>query len=99
MGEDYYPLPWSVLTYNAKLGCYEIDITEQQLKNAPKLGESLAQQFYTFSRQLELAHEDSGGIAARARQASHIALLDGIEVERDENDWRGVCGRPRGSQR
>jgi PRC-barrel domain len=36
MGEDYYPLPWSVLTYNPSLGGYEVNITEQQLKNAPK---------------------------------------------------------------
>ena len=36
MGEDYYPLPWSVLKYNPTLGGYEISVTEQQLKNAPK---------------------------------------------------------------
>ena len=36
IGEDYYPLPWSVLTYNPALGGYEVNITEQQLKNAPK---------------------------------------------------------------
>ena len=36
IGEDYYPLPWSALTYNPKLGGYEVNITEQQLKNAPK---------------------------------------------------------------
>jgi PRC-barrel domain protein len=36
MGEDYYPLPWSVLTYNPTLGGYEINVTAQQLKNAPK---------------------------------------------------------------
>jgi PRC-barrel domain len=36
MGEDYYPLPWPVLTYNPGLGGYEVNITEQQLKNAPK---------------------------------------------------------------
>jgi PRC-barrel domain len=36
MGEDYYPLPWSVLKYNPTLGGYEINVTEQQLKNAPK---------------------------------------------------------------
>jgi hypothetical protein len=36
IGEDYYPLPWSVLTYNPTLGGYEVEITEQQLKNAPK---------------------------------------------------------------
>ena len=36
MGEDHYPLPWSVLTYNPILGGYEVELTEQQLKNAPK---------------------------------------------------------------
>jgi len=36
IGEDYYPLPWPVLTYNPTLGGYEVNITEQQLKNAPK---------------------------------------------------------------
>jgi hypothetical protein len=36
MGEDYYPLPSSVLTYNPRLEGYEINITEQQLKGAPK---------------------------------------------------------------
>ncbi len=37
MGDDYYPIPWSLLTYNEKLGGYEVDITEDQLKGAPKL--------------------------------------------------------------
>jgi len=36
IGEDYYPLPWSVLTYNPTLGGYEVEITDQQLKGAPK---------------------------------------------------------------
>jgi sporulation protein YlmC with PRC-barrel domain len=36
IGEDHYPLPWSVLTYNPALGGYEVNITEQQLKNAPR---------------------------------------------------------------
>jgi hypothetical protein len=36
IGEDYYPLPWPVLTYNPTLGGYEVNITEQQLKNAPR---------------------------------------------------------------
>jgi sporulation protein YlmC with PRC-barrel domain len=35
IGEDYYPLPWSVLTYNERLGGYEANLTEQQLKGAP----------------------------------------------------------------
>jgi hypothetical protein len=32
IGEDYYPLPWSVLTYNPTLGGYEVNVTEQQLR-------------------------------------------------------------------
>jgi hypothetical protein len=36
IGEDYYPLPWNRLTYNERLGGYEVNINETQLKNAPK---------------------------------------------------------------
>lgn len=36
MGEDHYPLPWSVLTYNPELGGYEVNLTDEQLKGAPK---------------------------------------------------------------
>ncbi len=36
IGEDYYPLPWSLLTYNTRLEGYEVHISEQQLKGAPK---------------------------------------------------------------
>jgi sporulation protein YlmC with PRC-barrel domain len=38
IGEDYYPLPWSRLTYNERLGGYEVNINEAELKNAPKYG-------------------------------------------------------------
>jgi hypothetical protein len=36
IGEDHYPLPWSLLKYNTKLDGYEVNISEQQLKGAPK---------------------------------------------------------------
>jgi hypothetical protein len=36
IGEDYYPLPWSLLTYNPRLEGYEVNVGEQQLKDAPK---------------------------------------------------------------
>jgi len=36
IGEDYYPLPWSLLTYNPRLGGYEINVSAQQLKGAPR---------------------------------------------------------------
>ena len=40
IGEDYYPLPWSLHTYNPKLEGYEVNIGEQQLKGAPKYSKS-----------------------------------------------------------
>ena len=34
--ERYYPLPWSLLTYNPAREGYEVNVSEQQLKGAPK---------------------------------------------------------------
>jgi hypothetical protein len=39
IGEDYYPLPWKLLTYNPRLEGYEVNVGEQQLKSAPKYTE------------------------------------------------------------
>jgi hypothetical protein len=36
MGEDYFTLPWRVLTYNPELDAYELNVTDEQLQNAPK---------------------------------------------------------------
>jgi sporulation protein YlmC with PRC-barrel domain len=36
IGADHYPLPWSLLTYNERLGGYEVNVTEEQLKGAPR---------------------------------------------------------------
>jgi len=36
IGHDHYPLPWPALTYNEDLGGYQVSVTEDQLKNAPK---------------------------------------------------------------
>jgi sporulation protein YlmC with PRC-barrel domain len=36
IGDDYYPLPWELLTYNERLGGYEVNISEEQLKRAPR---------------------------------------------------------------
>ncbi|WP_283808575.1 PRC-barrel domain-containing protein [Bradyrhizobium japonicum] len=37
IGEDQYPIPWSMLTYNEKPDGFQVDITEEELKNAPKI--------------------------------------------------------------
>jgi PRC-barrel domain len=36
IGENYYPLPWSLLRYNPRLDGYEVNISDQQLEAAPK---------------------------------------------------------------
>ena len=36
LGSDHYPIPWSLLTYNERLGGYEVNVTEDQLRKAPK---------------------------------------------------------------
>src|SRR5258705_3284982 len=37
IGENHYPIPWSMLTYNEKPDGFQLDITEEQIKNAPKI--------------------------------------------------------------
>ena len=36
IGQDYYPLPWNVLNYHPALEGYEVNISEEKLKGAPK---------------------------------------------------------------
>ena len=35
LGEDYYTLPWAMLTFDPALDAYVVDLTEEQLRNAP----------------------------------------------------------------
>ena len=35
LGERYYPLPWEVLTYDERMGGYEIDLDLRMLERAP----------------------------------------------------------------
>jgi sporulation protein YlmC with PRC-barrel domain len=36
IGHDHYPLPWQLLTYDTKLEGYVVDVSDEQLKGAPK---------------------------------------------------------------
>jgi PRC-barrel domain len=40
LGEDYYPVPWSTLTYDTNLGGYRTSLDADKLKNAPKYTQS-----------------------------------------------------------
>jgi hypothetical protein len=36
LGSDYYPIPWDALKYDTSLEGYRLNITDAQLKGAPK---------------------------------------------------------------
>jgi len=40
IGEDYYPVPWSILTYDTNLGGYRTNLNADKLNNAPKYTQS-----------------------------------------------------------
>jgi hypothetical protein len=61
LGEESYPLPWSLLTYNTKLGGYEINVTDDQLKQAPKFMND--EKFDLGDRERDLRIYDYYGIA------------------------------------
>ena len=36
LGEEYYTLPWGVLTFSPELDAYELNLNEEQLRGAPR---------------------------------------------------------------
>lgn len=36
IGEDYYPVPWQMLTYDDSVGGFRVNITREQVENAPR---------------------------------------------------------------
>jgi sporulation protein YlmC with PRC-barrel domain len=40
LGHEHYPVPWARLTYNTSLGGYELNISDAELKGAPKYSEN-----------------------------------------------------------
>ena len=36
IGDNHYPLPWSKLNYDERLGGYRVDVSKDQLEGAPK---------------------------------------------------------------
>lgn len=42
MGTDHYPLPWAMLKYDEKKSGYRVNITCEQLQNAPRYREDEA---------------------------------------------------------
>jgi hypothetical protein len=70
IGEDYYPLPWSLLTYNTRVEGYEVNVSEQQLNGAPKYSKyeswdwsdrACGQKVYDYYRIVNLVQEIGAG--------------------------------------
>ena len=40
LGERFYPIPWSLLHYNDGFDAYEVNISDEQLRNAPSVAET-----------------------------------------------------------
>ncbi|MFG1349712.1 PRC-barrel domain-containing protein [Xanthobacter autotrophicus] len=40
IGEDYYPVPWQMLTYDESVGGFRVNISRDQIENAPKYSAS-----------------------------------------------------------
>ncbi|MDI4656171.1 PRC-barrel domain-containing protein [Xanthobacter autotrophicus] len=40
IGEDYYPVPWQMLTYDESVGGFRVNISREQIENAPKYSAS-----------------------------------------------------------
>ena len=40
MGEDYHPLPWSMLSYDTEQGGYVVNLAKDSLDGAPRFNEA-----------------------------------------------------------
>lgn len=40
IGSDYYPIPWDMLDYETAQGGYVVDLTKEQLEDAPRYTET-----------------------------------------------------------
>ncbi len=54
MGEEYFPMPWRSLTYDISLGGYRTNMTESQLKGAPKFNRNTDWNWSDRSRDREV---------------------------------------------
>src|SRR5207244_1689566 len=61
LGHDHYPIPWSRLTYSERLGGYEVNISDKELKGAPKYSSSAD---WTWNRDTDRRVSDYYGVPA-----------------------------------
>lgn len=51
IGDDHYPIPWSKLTYDERVGGYRTDISKAELTDAPR---------YTAQEDFDWADQEAG---------------------------------------
>jgi PRC-barrel domain len=56
VGDEYYPVPWSILTYDTRLGGYRTNLTQDQLDRAPKYGQSTGWNWNRENEQRVFSH-------------------------------------------
>jgi sporulation protein YlmC with PRC-barrel domain len=68
MGEKYYPLPWTMLTYDTRMGSYVVDLDRSKLENAPSFTSADApnwsERSYTARIDDYWRNDRTGGLAA-----------------------------------
>jgi hypothetical protein len=52
MGNDYYPVPWDMLTYDVEKGGYAVNLTKQQLDDAPKHGAEFPEYDHNYGQRV-----------------------------------------------
>lgn len=52
LGNDYYPVPWSMLTYDTEKSGYVVDVTKEQLDDAPRHGAAFPEYDHNYGRRV-----------------------------------------------
>src|SRR6202051_2680289 len=76
---DHYPIPWPMLDYDEKLGGYRVDITEEQLKNAPKIEQGKSWEQANRDRDEEVHGYWEQPAPVQERQTSSLVTSDRVE--------------------
>ena len=50
IGNDFYPVPWGMLTYDTEKGGYVVDLTREQLDDAPRHGAAFPEYDHNYGR-------------------------------------------------
>jgi hypothetical protein len=52
LGNDFYPVPWSMLTYDTEQQGYVVNLTKDQLDDAPRHGAAFPEYDHNFGRRI-----------------------------------------------